>query len=362
MSVIARFAPALLCVCLLACQPDAADSDTASAARTGDPLPSAAASGQSLSTQQSILVSLIARHHFAKPSPAALRERLDRGESVHSLLASLDPYSRLLDAEQAGLRRRRAELQRVGAGLDILFDGPQAYAVAVPGTPFADAVGSGTATALQQLDKQPVSGTDISSFRPLVSHRAGETLSVGLGDGRTLSLPVVRYPNAALYFEQDDDGAMIRIRQFRSGQTRELAAYLRQAMRGSALVLDLRFSPGGDLFAMTDWLSLFLPPGLEIGRVLSAQGERRLHTLPGQIAGLPPLTVLIGGFTASSAEIFARVLKQHRPGTRLVGGPTRGKCLVQRNFALPGGAELQLSTGEFVIGNQSCQGRPLWPD
>ena len=100
----------------------------------------------------------------------------------------------------------------------------------------------------------------------------------------------------------------------------------------------------------------------QIGEIASGDGEhRKLSTLAGTLT-LPPVTLRVSRFTASSAEIFAHALKAHLPGTRVVGEATRGKCLVQQRFGLADGSELVLSTGQFLMEGRPCEGRPLQAD
>ncbi|RPI58235.1 MAG: peptidase S41, partial [Lysobacterales bacterium] len=74
-----------------------------------------------------------------------------------------------------------------------------------------------------------------------------------------------------------------------------------------------------------------------------------------------PVAVLVGGGTASSAEVLALTLRA-RAGTRSFGAPTRGLSAGNRTFPLSDGASLVLTVaatsdaaGQVLLG-------PLVPD
>jgi carboxyl-terminal processing protease len=103
-----------------------------------------------------------------------------------------------------------------------------------------------------------------------------------------------------------------------------------------ALVLDLRFNGGGLLTEAQKVAELFLPKGLDVVSTegLDESGETRKETLKTRTAStvLPegmPLIVLVGGATASAAEIVSGALQDHKRAT-LVGKTTYGKGSVQQ--------------------------------
>jgi len=106
----------------------------------------------------------------------------------------------------------------------------------------------------------------------------------------------------------------VRVTQFSEPTGKEFARAVadleKQGM--DALVLDLRFNPGGLLTAAVDVAGEFLPSGSLVayteGR--SAAAERRyLAPGKGHKARSYPLAVLVNGFSASGAEIVAGALK-----------------------------------------------------
>lgn len=143
----------------------------------------------------------------------------------------------------------------------------------------------------------------------------------------------------------------VRVTQFSEPTGKEFARALddleKQGME--ALVLDLRFNPGGLLTAAVDVAGEFLPSGSLVayteGR--SAAAERR-YLAPGKAhkARSYPVAVLVNGSSASGAEIVAGALKDTGRAL-LVGETTFGKGSVQSVISLPDGSAVRLTTAKY---------------
>ena len=143
----------------------------------------------------------------------------------------------------------------------------------------------------------------------------------------------------------------VRVTQFSEPTGKEFARAVadleKQGM--DALVLDLRFNPGGLLTAAVDVAGEFLPSGSLVayteGR--SAAAERRyLAPGKGHKARSYPLAVLVNGSSASGAEIVAGALKDTGRAL-LVGETTFGKGSVQSVISLPDGSAVRLTTAKY---------------
>ena len=158
----------------------------------------------------------------------------------------------------------------------------------------------------------------------------------------------------------------VRVTQFSEPTGKEFARAVadleKQGM--DALVLDLRFNPGGLLTAAVDVAGEFLPSGSLVayteGR--SAAAERRyLAPGKGHKARSYPLAVLVNGFSASGAEIVAGALKDTGRAL-LVGETTFGKGSVQSVISLPGGSAVRLTTAKyFTPGKQPIHEKGVAP-
>jgi carboxyl-terminal processing protease len=120
----------------------------------------------------------------------------------------------------------------------------------------------------------------------------------------------------------------------------------REKMR--ALVLDLRFNPGGLLSEAVGVSDLFI----DRGRIVSTKGRNSPEqTWEAHAAGTFkdfPMAVLVNRYSASASEIVAACLQDHRRAA-IVGQRTWGKGSVQTILELEnGGSALKLTTASYI--------------
>ncbi len=143
----------------------------------------------------------------------------------------------------------------------------------------------------------------------------------------------------------------VRITQFNVPTASELASRL-DALEGQgmqALVLDLRYNPGGLLDSAVNVAGQFLPPKTV---VVSTEGrlpsQSRLYPTPDNIKQRPgyPIAILINNGSASGSEIVAGALKDLNRAI-LVGETTFGKGSVQSVIQLQDGSGIRLTTAKY---------------
>jgi len=141
----------------------------------------------------------------------------------------------------------------------------------------------------------------------------------------------------------------VRITQFNEPTVSELSKALdkleKQGM--DALVLDLRYNPGGLLGSAVDVCGQFLPANT---LVVSTEGrtpsrEYRTPSRPGPKRSYP-ISVLVNYASASGSEIVAGALKD-LDRALLVGETTFGKGSVQSVVSLPDGSAVRLTTAKY---------------
>jgi carboxyl-terminal processing protease len=142
-----------------------------------------------------------------------------------------------------------------------------------------------------------------------------------------------------------------RITQFNAPTAEELAKKLDELEKKGmqALVLDLRFNPGGLLSSAVDVAGMFLPPATVVatteGRVASQTRKYTANPALRRRANFP-VAVLINNGSASGSEIVAGALKDTNRAI-LVGETTFGKGSVQSIMQLPDGSALRLTTAKY---------------
>jgi len=129
-----------------------------------------------------------------------------------------------------------------------------------------------------------------------------------------------------------------------------------------ALTIDLRDNNGGNFEQALRLAELFLPPGVPLTLYEGREGRALLYATGMAAPRQERLTLLINARTASSAELFAGVLRWHHRA-ELVGVPTTGKRTVQQVVRLDQTHLLFLTTGQFLAPDGSPFGiHGLTPD
>ena len=117
--------------------------------------------------------------------------------------------------------------------------------------------------------------------------------------------------------------------------------------KAEALVLDLRFNPGGLLSSAIQISDMFI----EEGRIVSTEGRNAPKRVwdahkRGTYSDLP-MAVLVNKYSASASEIVSACLQDHERAV-VVGERTWGKGSVQNIIELEGGASaLKLTTAGY---------------
>jgi len=143
----------------------------------------------------------------------------------------------------------------------------------------------------------------------------------------------------------------LRITQFNEPTAQELDRKLNelQAKGMQALIVDLRYNPGGLLTSAVDVCGLFLPPKTMVvyteGRDASERREYNTAKDEKRRSNFP-MVLLVNGGSASGSEIVAGALKDLNRAI-LVGETTFGKGSVQSVIQLPDGSALRLTTAKY---------------
>lgn len=122
----------------------------------------------------------------------------------------------------------------------------------------------------------------------------------------------------------------------------------------TSLVLDLRFSGGGDLHYANIAADAFLTSG-SLGKVRTASGEEEFKATGDAIFRDWPLVVLVNAGTRGDAEWLAAALQSNRRA-RLIGEPTPGEIAFETIVPLPVEQGGVLLTTAIAVGDHV---RPL---
>lgn len=294
--------------------------------------------------------------------------------AINGMLASLDPHSNYLAADDYEAMQVQTSGEYGGLGIEVTSD-------------------NGYVKIVTPIDDSPASEADIRAG-DLISTINGKSI-VGLslndavkemrGDvGTDITLTIVRAeeepfevtltreiirPKSVVHRIEDRDIGYIRISAFNERTTELLKEALDQVegelgKHPAGLVLDLRNNPGGLLDQAISVSSMFM----NSGEVVSTRGRKpsqieRYFAERGERFPETPIIVLINGGSASAAEIVAGAL-QDMNRAKVLGMTSFGKGSVQTVFPLNAqrGA-LRLTTARYYTpAGRSIQGTGIEPD
>jgi carboxyl-terminal processing protease len=284
--------------------------------------------------------------------------------ALRGMLGSLDPHSQFM--EPTDFRDMQNETRSEFGGLGIVVSTKDGVLTVV--SPMEDSPGfragispgdqilriNGTTTekmslqdAINLLRGDPGQKVTLTIFRPSSKETKDYVLQREI-------IKVASVKDAKI-LDQSITGnfkiGYVRITQFNEPTAQELDQKLNelQSQGMQALVVDLRYNPGGLLNSAVDVCGLFLPAKTMVvyteGR--DASQRREYYTSKNEKSRPSfPVVLLINSGSASGAEIVAGALKDLNRAI-LVGETTFGKGSVQSVIQLPDGSALRLTTAKY---------------
>lgn len=299
-------------------------------------------------------------------------------EALKGLLKALeDPFTDYLPAEQFGQLEAqfKGAVSGIGAQLKIA-DGRLTVVTPLPDSPALKA-GVRPGDFIETINGQPTRGLQMQEAIKRIVGEAGTVvkLKVVHADGVVEELNVTRgqIRIATVHgFLRDAEGrwqlmldpehkiGYLHLQQFGGGTARELKDAMDVLKRDGfkALILDLRFCPGGLLSQALEVGGMLLKEGT----IVSTRGpnkEEKVFPADGKSwLGDFPLVLLVNEQTASSGEIVAGALRDHGRAI-LVGTRSYGKGSVQTLHKLEEGGYLKLTTAlHYLPSGRNIQKRP----
>jgi carboxyl-terminal processing protease len=300
--------------------------------------------------------------------------------ALRGMLGSLDPHSQFM--EPTDFRDMQDETRSEFGGLGIVVSTKDGVLTVV--SPMEDSPGfragispgdqilriNGTTTekmslqdAINLLRGDPGQKVTLTIFRPSTKETRDYLLQREI-------IKVASVKDAKI-LDQSVTGnfkiGYVRITQFNEPTAQELDQKLNelQAHGMQALIVDLRYNPGGLLTSAVDVSGLFLPPKTMVvyteGRDASQRREYYTSKNAKQRPNFP-MVLLVNNGSASGSEILAGALKDLNRAI-LVGETTFGKGSVQSVIQLPDGAALRLTTAKYYTpGKQVIHEKGVTPN
>ena len=293
-------------------------------------------------------------------------------DAISGMVSSLDPHSQYFDKKSFKEFREGTSGKFVGVGIEITQeDGLIKIVSPIEGSP-ADRAGLKTNDLITKIDDTAVKSL---SLNEAVKRMRGEpntkvTLTILRRDeARNFPVTITReeIKTQSVKAKMIEPGyGWVRLSQFQERTVedfvRKVTELYAQDPKLKGLVLDLRNDPGGLLDAAVAISAAFLPQGVtvvstdgqleESKAVFKAEPQFYARRSGDPLADLPaalkkvPLVVLVNEGSASASEIVAGAVQDWDRGV-VVGRPSFGKGLVQRQIGLGDGSAVRITVARY---------------
>ena len=280
--------------------------------------------------------------------------------ALHGMLESLDPHSQFMEpkdfksmqedtkSEFAGLGVTLTEKSGILTILHPMEDTPGFEAGLLPGD------------QILKINGESTEKLNINSAIEKLRGKVGERVTLTINRPSTSQLKDFEIIRAIIKVPSVKDAQIlplqgkarigyVRITQFNEPTATELANALNTLEKDGmeALVLDLRYNPGGLLGSAVDVCGEFLEPNTLIVFTEGRTPSREYRTATTSTSQREyPIVVLTNYASASGSEIVAGALKDLGRAL-LVGETTFGKGSVQSVVSLPDGSAARLTTAKY---------------
>jgi carboxyl-terminal processing protease len=277
--------------------------------------------------------------------------------AIKGMLATLgdNGHTRFLTPAERKQNDQSLSGTYVGIGVQLEEEkGDIVVAAPIQDSP-ADRAGISTDDVLVGVDGKSVRGDDVSEVVEKVKGPVGTEVELTvLHDGKRRTYDLRREeidsPVVSWTVIPNSDVAVVLLSSFSDDSAQEMQDAFREARVAGAkrFVLDLRNNPGGQLDQAVQMAGYFLKPGSVVYIREEASGKRE----DVKVEGAPestnvPLTVLVNGGSASSAEILAGALRDNGRAT-VIGETTYGTGTVLSEFVLRDGSSILLGVAEWL--------------
>lgn len=275
-------------------------------------------------------------------------------EAIRSMLEELDPHSAYIDADEMKSVSASFDGEFSGIGVEFSVLRDTIHVVnTIAGGP-ADQVGVRPNDRIVRIDTTNAVGFRTADVPKYLRGKTGSRVEIDVvrpGEPQLLHFALIRDKIPlntvdAAYLPAAGIG-YIKVNRFGRTTFPEFREGYEKIGRPSALILDLRGNSGGLLEQAISLAGFFLPQGSTIvsteGRAVPSvtyRAERDGEMLDGR------LVVLIDESSASASEIVAGAIQDWDRGV-VIGRPSYGKGLVQRQIGLNDGSAVRITVARY---------------
>lgn len=327
--------------------------------------------------EQDVLRSTLTRMATVNKDTVNLPTEVLVSEFADGAFEKLDPFTSMIWPSDLEEFNKMTQGKFSGVGIQIQSDPDGSLRVVSPleDTP-AYKAGIKAGDIITEIDGKHAKGISINQAVRVITGKPGTMvkLTVKGADGKTKEYPIrretIHVASVKGYLHRPGGGwdyivdpqqkiGYIRITNFTADTAQELNSALdtMKLQHVRALIMDLRYNPGGLLTAATDVVDKFLDHGV----IVSTRPDRETGNPPTIAVAKPdaddsklPLVVLVNQYSASASEIVSGALKDDHRAT-IVGERTFGKGSVQMLFPISDrSAYLKLTTSHYYLPSGRC--------
>jgi len=274
--------------------------------------------------------------------------------AIRGLLENVDPYAAYLSPQEVAFYKSYNPYKTpgIGAVLAKRFGYPIIVAV-IPGGPAANAK-LGTGDMIESIDGVTTREMNIVQINAVLANPAAKPVALSVIKRRktepetiTVNREVTPTPAVEARLVENNI-AYLKVPYLAPGKADDAKNQLDGLLKKGAtsVVLDLRYSAGGEEAEAVELANLFLDSGT-IGYLQGQKFEKKLlQANPKDALTKAPLAVLINQGTGGAAEIVAGAIADDHRGT-LIGVKTFGSGSVQKLMPLENGSALLLSVAKY---------------
>lgn len=318
-------------------------------------------------TKLSAIEGLIELHFLGEVDEKTEEEGIYKG-----LVESLgDPYANYFTAEEYQDQIENVTKEYYGIGATLSKDANTGYVSVVyiyEGTP-AEKAGLKVDDIIVSANGYSAVDMDLDEFVDQVRGEEGTDVTLEVsreGEKELLTFRITReqieLPTVDYELLEDNIGYIL-ISRFAANTSKEFEEAVEdlrsQGMK--ALILDLRYNPGGLFNSAVEILDGILPEGIVV-YTEDKYGNREDQVSDAEHTLKLPMAVLISENSASAAEIVAGAIRDFDWGT-LIGTTTYGKGVVQNTYPLTDGSAVKLTVEQyFTPSGENIQDTGIAPD
>ncbi len=312
-------------------------------------------------------VDALARQKYVEPIHD---DRLVDG-AIRGMMLQLDPYSGYIAPDELPAFQRQSRGEYIGIGVEVgVREGRLTVIAPIENSPAAKA-GILAGDTILAVNGEDIKGLGVFDVDERLAGKPGTTVTL-----RTLhawqsepeDITVVRGPvsiKTIRGFRRVEDGrwdylidperriGYIRISNFHHNTTGDFETALRSLLDCDvrAIVLDLRFDPGGLMEVAVAMVDRFVDRGIIATTVTRRKAVQEYPATPRAVRSDLELAVLVNAGSASSSEIVAGSLQAHGRAV-IVGERTFGKGSVQHLIDLQShDAAIKLTVAHYCLPN-----------